>query len=81
MCNKLLYIYSELVNVLDSSDTVTVSGGSFTVNIHGGLPKVYHPASDLDEDRGWLVGEEGGEGEREGEGNVSDDDDASSSPG
>ena len=34
---------TELVNVLDSSDTVTVSGGSFTVNIQNGLPKLYHP--------------------------------------
>ena len=29
--------------MLDSSDTVTVSGGQFTVNIEGGMPKVYHP--------------------------------------
>ena len=33
------------MNVLDSSDTVTVNGGQFTVNIKGGLPKVYHPAA------------------------------------
>lgn len=33
----------KLVNVLDSSDTATVNGGSFTVNIQNGLPKVYHP--------------------------------------
>ena len=35
---------AELVNILDSSDTVTVNGGQFTVNIKGGMPKVYHPA-------------------------------------
>ena len=34
--------------MLDPSDTVTVNGGQFTVNIKGGMPKIYHPASDAD---------------------------------
>ena len=48
-----LILHVELVNVLDSSDTVTVNGGQFTVNIKGGMPKVYHPADSavLEEER------------------------------
>jgi alpha-amylase len=44
---------TKLVNVLDSSDTVTVNGGRFTVNIKGGMPKVYHPTASavLEEER------------------------------
>lgn len=42
--------------MLDSSDTVTVSGGQFTVNIQGGMPKIYHPADSLEDDH-----KEGGE--------------------
>ena len=37
---------TELVNLLDSSDTVTVSNGQFEVNIQNGQPKVYYPASE-----------------------------------
>ena len=47
--------------MLDSSDTVTVSGGQFTVNIEGGMPKIYHPATGGD-----LI-EEREEGEDEGQ--------------
>ena len=40
------------MNVLDSSDTVTVNGGAFTVTIEGGMPKIYHPVtSELTEER------------------------------
>ncbi|CAI8010456.1 hypothetical protein GBAR_LOCUS6895 [Geodia barretti] len=43
---------TKLVNVLDSSDTVTVNGGAFTVTIEGGMPKIYHPVtSELTEER------------------------------
>ena len=35
-------IVAVLYNVLDSSDSVTVSGGNFTVNMNG-PPKVYSP--------------------------------------
>ena len=31
------------MNLLDKSDIVTVSGGSFPVNIENGQPKIYHP--------------------------------------
>ena len=37
--------------MLDSSDTVTVNGGAFTVNIEDGMPKIYHPASSSDVDK------------------------------
>ena len=36
---------TELINLLDSSDMVTVSGGSFPVNIQNGQPKIYYPAN------------------------------------
>ena len=39
-----------LVNVLNSNDKVTVSGGRFTVNIQNGMPVVYSPASSLELD-------------------------------
>ena len=52
---------AELVNVLDASDTVTVSGGQFTVEIQGGMPKIYHPVTGHSP-------EEEGEGEERGEG-------------
>ena len=39
----------ELVDILDSSDVVTVNGGQFQVNIQNGMPKVYHPSSDAEE--------------------------------
>jgi alpha-amylase len=43
---------TKLVNILDSSDTVTVNGGAFTVTIEGGMPKIYHPVtSELTEER------------------------------
>ena len=59
-------IDTELVNVLDSSDTVTVSGGEFTVSIQGGMPKIYHPVSDAaDVEREWLTEEEEEEEEEE----------------
>ena len=38
-------MYSVLVNVLDSSDTVTVNGGKFSLNLQNGMPKVYHPSN------------------------------------
>ena len=34
------------MNLLDSSDTVTVNNGRFEVNIQNGQPKVYSPASE-----------------------------------
>lgn len=40
---------TELVDVLDPSDVVTVNGGQFQVNIQNGMPKVYHPSSDAEE--------------------------------
>ena len=64
----------ELVNVLDTSDTVTVSEGSFTVNIEGGNPKVYYPVSGEDmEGEGEGEGEEEEEEEGEGEGGNDDE--------
>ncbi len=41
-----MILSTELVKLLDSSDDVTVSGGSFSVNIQNGQPKIYYPASD-----------------------------------
>ncbi len=41
-----MILSTELVNLLDSSDDVTVSGGSFPVNIQNGQPKIYYPAGD-----------------------------------
>eukprot|EP01137_Pigoraptor_chileana_P026263 Opistho-2@96975 len=32
-----------LVNILNAGDLVTVSGGSFAINIVNGIPKIYHP--------------------------------------
>ena len=38
------------MNLLDSSDTVTVDGGKFLVNIKNGLPVIYHPLSSVVDD-------------------------------
>ena len=45
-----LFLVLELVNLLDSSDTVTVDGGKFLVNIKNGLPVIYHPLSSVVDD-------------------------------
>ena len=37
---------TELVNVLDQSDVVTVNGGQFDVSLQDGMPKVYQPSSE-----------------------------------
>ena len=36
-----------LGNILDPSDTVTVKGGKFAVNIENGQPKIYYPTRDV----------------------------------
>ena len=40
-------MYIVLGNILDPSDTVTVKGGKFTVNIENGQPKIYYPTLDI----------------------------------
>ena len=40
------------MNILDRSDTVTVVGSKFTVNIEDGQPKVYYPTDPEEEDIG-----------------------------
>ena len=40
------------MNLLDSSDTVTVINEQFEVNIENGQPKVYSPVSEDDDSAG-----------------------------
>ena len=46
----IMFPSTALVNVLNSSDKVTVNGGRFTVSIQNGMPVVYSPASSLELD-------------------------------
>jgi len=39
--NNIKHTLAELTNVLDTSDKVTAHGGSLTVTITNGQPKVY----------------------------------------
>lgn len=42
-------IVIELVNQLDTSDSVTVAGKKFLVTLNDGLPKIYYPDSNKGE--------------------------------
>lgn len=41
LLNNIKHTLAELTNVLDTSDKVTAHGGSLTVTITNGQPKVY----------------------------------------
>ena len=43
-----MFYNQDLVNQLDTSDSVVVNNGQFQVYINNGLPKIYYPSSDMD---------------------------------
>lgn len=43
-----MFYNQELVNQLDTSDSVVVNNGQFEVYINNGLPKIYYPSSEMD---------------------------------
>ena len=43
-----MFYNQDLVNQLDTSDSVVVNNGQFQVYIKNGLPKIYYPSSDMD---------------------------------
>ena len=43
-----MFYNQDLVNQLDTSESVVVNNGQFQVYINNGLPKIYYPSIDMD---------------------------------